>query len=244
MNLAAHGGKIYRVGGMQPRNAVGEKADSHSLADVARFDPRIGKWESLPSMPSGRSSHDVVVAGDKLVVVGGWQMKGKDEKSVWHDTSLVLDLAASKPEWKSISQPFKRRALTAAAIGNNVYVLGGLGADGTNNAVQILDVSTGKWSEGPELVGTGHVAFSPAACALNGKLLVNTSAGPVYRLNEAGNGWEKVGEAVTKRMVGRLIPYGSDSVILVGGAAGSSGATDAVEIIKLAAKGEPVAAER
>ena len=28
MNLAAHGGKVYRVGGMQPRNKVGEKADN------------------------------------------------------------------------------------------------------------------------------------------------------------------------------------------------------------------------
>ena len=34
MNLAAHGGKVYRVGGMQPRNEPGEPADNLSLADV------------------------------------------------------------------------------------------------------------------------------------------------------------------------------------------------------------------
>src|SRR5688500_2695034 len=30
MNLAAHKGKVYRVGGMQPKNAPGEAADNHS----------------------------------------------------------------------------------------------------------------------------------------------------------------------------------------------------------------------
>jgi N-acetylneuraminic acid mutarotase len=243
MNLATHGGKVYRVGGMQPRNAPGEPADNHSLAECAVFDPKVGKWEELPALPAGRSSHDVVVAGDKLVVVGGWQMKGKDEKSVWHDTALVLDLGATKPEWKSIPQPFQRRALTAAAVGNKVYVLGGLGAGGGDKGVDILDVTTGKWTTGPELPGSDRVAFSPAACAVNGRLVVNTSAGPVFRLNDAGNGWEKVGEASAKRIVARLIPLGKDTVVLVGGASGGANA-DALEVIKLAAKGEPVVAER
>src|SRR5262249_27298670 len=66
LNLAAHGGKVYRVGGMQPRNAPGETEDIHSLADCARFDPKASKWEDLPPLPTGRSSIDVVVAGDKL----------------------------------------------------------------------------------------------------------------------------------------------------------------------------------
>jgi N-acetylneuraminic acid mutarotase len=239
LNLATHGGKVYRVGGMQPRNAPGEPADNHSLAECARFDPKTGKWEALPALPAGRSSHDLVVAGDKLVVVGGWQMKGKGEKSAWHDTALVLDLAATKPEWKSIPQPFKRRALTAAAIGNKVYVIGGLGESGGDKGIDILDLATGKWTMGPELPGSDRVAFSPAACAVNGRLVVNTSAGPVLRLNDAGNGWEKVGEATAKRIVARLIPLGKDAVVLIGGASGGENVA-ALEVIKLAAKGEPV----
>ena len=47
LNLAAHGGKIYRVGGMQPLNKPGEPQDIRSVADVARFDPATGKWEAL-----------------------------------------------------------------------------------------------------------------------------------------------------------------------------------------------------
>lgn len=244
MNLAAHGGKVYRVGGMQPRNAPGTPADNLSVTDVARFDPRTGKWEPLPPLPAGRSSHDVTVAGDKLVVVGGWQMRGKGEKPAWPDATLVLDLAAVAPEWTAVPQPFQRRALTAAAVGNKVFVVGGLGAvvgglgtDGADRRVDVLDVATGKWTAGPQLPGTDRAAFSPAAGVVNGRVVVNTSAGPIHRLNDAGDGWEKVGEAKSKRMVARLIPFGADAVILVGGA-GGGGNVAAVEVVKLAAGGK------
>ncbi len=232
MNLAAHGGKIYRVGGMQPRNAPGEPAENHSVADVSRFDPKTGKWEAMPALPVGRSSHDVVVSGDKLVVVGGWEQKGKGQKSAWHDTALVLDLASKKPEWKAIQQPFKRRALTAAALGSKIYVVAGLGEKVSQKRVDILDLDTGKWSNGPELPGD-KVGFSPAAGSLNGRAVVNTFEGPLYRLSSSGDAWEKVGEVAHKRMVGRLVPFGTDSVVLVGGANGTGNVAE-VEVIKLA----------
>lgn len=243
MNLAAHGGKVYRVGGMQPRNAPGEPADNHSLAAAARYDPKAGKWEPLPPLPAGRSSHDFVFSGDKLVVVGGWDQRGRGEKAAWHDTALVLDLAAKNPEWKSLPQPFKRRALTAAAVGSKVYVVAGLGEKGGDRRLDVLDVGTGEWATGPALPGADRVAFAPAAGTVNGRLVVNTAEGPVYRLTEKGDGWEKVGEAKAKRIVHRLVPFGPDAVILVGGA-GGGGNVGAVEVVRLAAKGEPVAAGR
>ncbi|MCE9533007.1 MAG: hypothetical protein K8T89_18065, partial [Planctomycetes bacterium] len=58
--VVAHGGQIYRIGGMQPKNGPTEKSDIHSIASAARFDPRTKKWQSLPDMPEGRSSHDAV----------------------------------------------------------------------------------------------------------------------------------------------------------------------------------------
>lgn len=241
LNLVAHKGNVYRVGGMQPRNKPGTPADNHSLADCARFDPKTGKWEALPALPAGRSSHDVVVAGDKLVVVGGWQMKGA-EKSVWHDTVLILDLAAKEPKWESAPQPFQRRALTATAVGSKVYVLGGLGADGKPTAV--FDADTKTWSTAPALPaeGKGAMAFSPSAATVGGRVVVNTAAGPVYRLSEKGDAWEKVGAAETPRMVARMVPLGAAAVALVGGASPGAGNQTAIEIITLADKGTPVPA--
>jgi hypothetical protein len=242
MNLAAHKGKVYRVGGMQPRNKPGDPADNHSLTDCARFDPKTNKWEALPSLPTGRSSHDVVVADDKLVVVGGWQMKGKGEKSVWHDTAMILDLAAKEPKWESVPQPFQRRALTATAVGSKVYIIGGLGAEG--KPTEILDVETRKWATGPALPGEGKraMSFSPASAAVGGRVVVNTAAGSVYRLTIDEKGWEKVGAAAAPRIVARLIPVGRAEALLVGGASPGGGNLAEIEVVKLAAKGEPVPA--
>ena len=36
MNLAAYQGKVYRIGGMSPRNKPGEKEAIFSIADCAR----------------------------------------------------------------------------------------------------------------------------------------------------------------------------------------------------------------
>jgi hypothetical protein len=237
MNLAAHGGKVYRVGGMQPRNAPGEPADTHSVAEVARFDPETNKWEAMPPLPAARSSHDVVVVGDKLVVVGGWDQKGKGQKPAWHDTALALDLSAAEPQWKSIPQPFKRRALTAAAVGTRVYVIAGLGEKASGNRVDVLDVATGKWSEGPPIPGE-RVGFAPAACAAGGRVLVNTGDGSVYRLSAKGDAWEKVGRAEKKRIVARLVPLGAGRAILLGGAS-AGGNADSLEVIPLPAAQVP-----
>jgi len=110
MNLAVHKGKVIRVGGMEPRNKKGEKPALFSTDEAVIYDPKAKKWEKLPALPEPRSSHDLVVIGDKLFVVGGWKLDGKGTSGTWHDTSLVLDLAAEKPAWKSFAQPWKRRA--------------------------------------------------------------------------------------------------------------------------------------
>lgn len=242
MNLAAHGGKVYRVGGMSPRNAPGTPADNHSLTDAAAFNPASGAWEELPPLPAGRSSHDIVAVGDKLVVVGGWQMGGKGKASKWHDTTLILDLSAKQPKWEAVPQPFKRRALTAAAVGTKVYVLGGLGAEKAELTVNVFDVESRQWTTGPALPAAGGMGFSPAAATVGGQVVVNTLGGPIYRLTVDGTAWEKVGDAATKRMVHRMIPHGPDAVLLVGGASRGKGNVAEIEVVKLAAQGEKVAA--
>jgi outer membrane protein assembly factor BamB len=239
MNLAAHKGKVYRIGGMQPRNKQGEKADNHSLAECARFDPATGRWERLPPLPEGRSSHDVVVVGDTLVVVGGWAMRGRGEKSTWHDTALLLDLNAPKPEWKSVKQPFRRRALTAASLNGKVYVLGGLSDknDASRRAVDVYDVATGTWTTGPEYPGAEKImGFSPAACTAEGRLYISTSDGAVNRLSADGKAWEPAGRLTTRRVVHRLVPA-SGGLLAVGGASpqGNVAALEYVEPIPAAA---------
>ncbi len=235
MNLVTQRGQVVRVGGMQPRNAPGTPADNHSLTECAAFDPKAGAWAALPPLPAGRSSHDAVAVGDKLVVVGGWDQKGGGAKPVWHDTALILDRTAAAPKWESVPQPFARRALTAAVLGAKVYALCGIDADAaTSLRVDVLDAETKQWARGPDLPGAGRVGFSPAATVVGGRLVVSTSDGNVHRLDAAGEKWEKVAASTSRRMVHRIVPF-STGVILVGGASQGDN-VGKLELVELAEK--------
>jgi N-acetylneuraminic acid mutarotase len=207
----------------------GENSDNHSIASVARFDPKAGYWEQITDLPAGRSSHDAVVVGDTLVVVGGWRMAGEKGKPEWYDTALTLDLADPKADWKAVPQPFKRRALTAAVLDGKVYVVAGLTPDGkTDHSVNVFDPKSGTWSAGPILPGDRMNAFTPAACVCDGTLYVSPADGVVYRL--AGEKWAPAGKLAHPRFVHRLVPAGAGRMLAIGGAskAGNVAAIDVV----------------
>jgi uncharacterized GH25 family protein len=217
MNLATHGGKIYRVGGMQPRNKPGDEVDNYSIADCTCFDPAAGNWKSIGSLPEPRSSHDVAVVDDKLFVVGGWNMKGEAGGNDWLKTMLVMDLAADNPEWKSVEQPFQRRALIVAVRHGKIYVLGGFDeADEPSLRVEIYDPNTSNWTTGPDLPGHKMNGFAPAACTMNDQLYVSVGDGTMYRLNDTENRWDEVART-TPRIVHRLAPHESQ-ILVIGGA--------------------------
>jgi hypothetical protein len=227
MNLATHGGKIYRVGGMDPRNKPDDPAENFSVASVSCFDPSTKSWSDLPPMPEPRSSHDVAVIGDTLYVVGGWNMLGHDGEE-WCDDILTLDLANADAGWKSIPQPFIRRALIAAVADGKLFVIGGFtDEEDVSHDVDIFDPTTSTWSKGPALPGEGMNGFAPAACTIGGRVHVSVADGSIHRLTGNGTAWESVA-SVTPRIVHRAIPDGDAHMILVGGAA-SSANLDTVE---------------
>ncbi len=227
MNLAAYHGKIYRVGGMEPHNKAGEPDDLHSVADCARFDPATKTWDSLPPMPEARSSHDVVILGDTLVVVGGWNLRGSEETH-WMDTMLTLDLSAEKPVWKTLPQPFKCRALIAAGDGNKMFIIGGFNEDEeVLRNVEIFDLASGKWATAPQLPGGEKNGFGPAACLDQGRLYVSLADGGLYRLEN--NAWKNAGQS-TPRIVHRLASDGKGRLLVIGGAT-DHGNSDSIEVI-------------
>jgi len=229
--LVAHEGGIIRIGGMQPRNKASEKTDAVSIASVSRFDPKSGKWEELPDMPAGRSSHDAVVVGDKLYVAGGWKMNGAGMDSEWHDKALVLDLKRAKPTWEVIEQPFKRRALTMAAFNGKVYVIAGLNSEGSaERVVNIYDPEKKTWSKGADIAEGPMNGFTPAAVVVDGRLFLSPADGKLYRLDEKGTAWEESGSLKHGRIVHRLVPSGDKRALVIGGSSKGAPVADVEEI--------------
>jgi hypothetical protein len=85
------------------------------------------------------------------------------------------------------------------------------------------------------------MAFSPAAGTVNGRVVVNTAAGGLFRLTSDETAWEKVGGTDKPRIVARLIPIGTSEALLVGGASrAAAGNVADIEVLKIAEKGEPI----
>ncbi len=217
LSLAAYQGRIYRIGGMQPRNEPGTPSDTHSLDAVARFDPATGAWQALPPLPAARSSHDVVIVGSRLFALGGWNLRGRGGSTEWPATMEILDLAAARPIWTSVPQPFKRRALVAAARGDRIYVIGGFDEQSkVVRGMDVYDAARGTWSAGPALPGGPMNGFGPAAAVVDGRLVVSVDDGSLHRLRTDGAGWEPIGQA-SPRIAHRLVTDG-DRVLILGGA--------------------------
>lgn len=183
----------------------------------------------MPPLLSPRSSHDVAVVGNRLIVVGGWTLNGK-EPTTWPDSMEAMDLTASRLEWKRIPQPFKRRALSVAALDGKVYVIGGFDdRSRIVHGVAVYDPSANAWSAAPDLPGGALSGFGPAACIAHGRLVASVDDGSLYRLGSQG--WTIVGKT-TPRIVHRCVEDG-DRVLVLGGAhAGDN--SDLVEAIAIA----------
>jgi hypothetical protein len=232
--MVSYGGKVYRIGGFEARNKKGETADMHSMPDFSRFDPTSGRWEDLAPMPKGRSSHDAIVVGSRLIVVGGWELRGT-EPSVWHDTALQIDLSVAQPAWFELPKPpFRRRALALGECQGKVYALGGMQEHGgPTTTTYVLDLATGKWSEGPKLPGEGLQGFGGSAVTCAGRCYATTYSGKLCCLSKDGKAWQDAGQLTRPRFFHRLLCVGDSSLIAIGGGNMEEGKDLSVEVVSV-----------
>jgi N-acetylneuraminic acid mutarotase len=230
--MVSYEGKAYRIGGFEARNKKGEPADLHSTRDFSRFDPATGHWEELSPLPQGRSSHDAVMVGSRLIVVGGWDLRGK-EPSIWHDSALEIDLSSAHPEWKELPHPpFHRRALAVGESRGKVYVLGGMDEKSeSSTTTYVLDLASGKWSSGPKLPGEGLEGFGGAAVTCAGRLYATTYSGKLSVLSEDGHEWQSAGQLTGPRFFHRILNRGDASLIVIGGGNMESGKDPSLEVV-------------
>mgnify|MGYP002623624686 FL=1 len=231
--LVPYNGKLYRVGGFSAMNAKGEEHVLVSQNSVVAFDPQTGQWSALPPLPEPRSSHDAVVLGSKLYVAGGWQLRGTED-AVWLETAYVIDLADKTPTWQPLPRPpFQRRAVALATQRDRIYVIGGMQpVGGPVTRVDAFNTATGQWETAPALQGEqGIEGFGTAAFENNGRLYVSTIKGRLQCLSDDGQQWEVVRTLPTARFFHRMLPWGNDRFVVLGGANMSIGKFVQVELL-------------
>lgn len=233
--MVAHDGKIVRLGGFTAKNKEGEEHSLWSQADVASFDPATGKWTDLAPMPEPRSSFDAAVVDGKVYVVGGWSMQGEAE-SQWHDTVWSLDLSQANAKWEAVPNlPTPRRALSIAAYNGKLYAIGGMtSSNGVTTKVEIYDPATKSWSNGPDLIGSGMTGFGTSSFAQGNRLYVSTYDGTLESIGAGEDKWTMEGNLENARFFHRMVPVGSNQLLLLGGSNMSVGKFGEVEVITVA----------
>ncbi|MEY4551377.1 MAG: hypothetical protein RL685_7572, partial [Pseudomonadota bacterium] len=214
--LVNDGKFVYRVGGMRAMNSAGEAENLRSTTEVARFDPGSKTWTPLTDLPEPRSSHQAVIDGHTLYVVGGWALAGGSYDSTWSETLLSCDLSQPNCTWKSSPLPFKTRAMGAAVHHGKMYVVGGLTPEESTSKVWVGDLAAGTWAPGPALPDEN---LTPTAAVWGDQLFANGGDGNVYRLSSDGTSWQTAGALQFSRMFHQLVA-GDDGLWVVGGVPG------------------------
>ena len=232
--LVAYQGSLYRIGGLQARERADGSVALHSLPEFARYDVQANKWEPLVPMPNGRSSHEATIVGSKIFVGGGWTMSGRTSGGKWSDSMLVIDLEAEELAWQALPQPFQRRAIASDTVRGKVYFIGGMDADGDpSREVDVYDIRTGTWSEGPLIPSGPMQGFGSAACHLDGALLLSSYKGVIVRLSDDGTEWDSVGRLAEKRFFHRITPLPHGGLLAIAGASRKAGHLASLESISL-----------
>jgi N-acetylneuraminic acid mutarotase len=130
------GNRLYVAGGW----------NQGAIDTLEAFDPATNVWESLPSMPQPVLGANGVVLAGELHVLGGTR------SGELFDTHYIYNPKARK--WRQEgAMPFKRAAMTVAAVDDRIYCWGGWakGADFPPATGALYDGKSGRWSSLPAM---------------------------------------------------------------------------------------------
>lgn len=231
--LVPWGNQVVRVGGFTAMNQAGQDHDLVSQSSVAIYNPATDSWSNLDSMPEPRSSFDAAVLGDRVYVLGGWQLSGGSDDHRWLQTAYSLSLSDADAKWQPLAKPpFQRRALSVAAHDGRLYAIGGMQSEGGPTVrVDVYNPVKDSWTEGPSLPGSGMAGFGSSAYASDGRLYVTTMDGFVHQLSAAGDSWTTIAKVDPARFFHRMLPTG-EGLLLIGGANMQSGKFTEIDLIK------------
>ena len=125
---AAANGYVYHVGGCTAVDCSSGSESSTVLYNKVQGDGSLtGAWTTAAnSMPSGRAHGAVVVVGNYIYVIGGWDTTSTPTNTVMYS---LLDASTGAPgPWTTTTMLNQTRASTAVAWKGYIYLI-----EGTNN---------------------------------------------------------------------------------------------------------------
>lgn len=230
---SAVNGKCYVIGG-----GTGKTFSDPALTTVQAYDPQTNTWENRAPLPEGRHAAASAVVDSKIYVIGG------GDSGDLNGSNLRASVAIYDPRtnlWRAgADMPTPRRAAGVAAMGQYLYVVGGVisgpnGGRAAVNTVERYDSATNQWNRIEPLPESLHHA---SAVAYQGELYVFggidsgkgdflQASSRVYRYRPQNNSpWESPVEMPTPRwghtsavldrqiyLVGGSTPWGAGAVV-------------------------------
>jgi N-acetylneuraminic acid mutarotase len=161
--------KLYAVGGVDNLHNV--------VAINEAYDPHNDTWTEKTAMPTARHHLTGAVVDGKLYAIGG-RLLGDGQPSVEKralsnkDDNEMYD--PIKSTWTKLRpMPIKNSGMTAASVGNNIYVFGGESTNGSYAFNEKYDTKTDVWTSEIPLpaprLGLKAVAVNNTIYVIGGK---------------------------------------------------------------------------
>jgi N-acetylneuraminic acid mutarotase len=149
--MVSDGGRLYVFGGYREdgsaSSAVWSLIPHRTLPGEA---PGAGAWQRRPDMPTARGAHAAVLIGGTVHVVGGASRFGGQTRLI--SAHEAYDL--KRRTWSTLAPlPDPRDHLAAAAIGDDLYVVGGrkLSLARNTGRLDVFDTQARRWARGPDM---------------------------------------------------------------------------------------------
>jgi len=129
------GGKIYVIGGwVRPGAPPGEPTTLNE-----EYDPQTDTWTTKAPMPTARNGLAVAVVNNRIYAIGG----ATDFDPWTNNLNVVEEYDPFSDTWRTVqSMPTARSLLSAAAVGNNIYAIGGWGSSGYLDTNEEFNIQT------------------------------------------------------------------------------------------------------
>ncbi len=128
---------IYAIGGAGwPQIGAG----GPSLGTIEAYEPRINRWTKKPDMPNLRAGFSIVVIGDKIYLIGGFDVQVGGIGRGQQLTSIEVYEPVTE-KWRLIpTTPTVEHPFGVVAVNGKIYVFGGYTEDSEFlPAVEVFD---------------------------------------------------------------------------------------------------------